>query len=406
MFVFEGFPHTLLSIYSQREKAFQMEPLNRLKKTFELKFELEAESGHARAGKLFTAHGWIRTPQFMVVGTKAVVRCLTVEELLECGVEVVLGNTYHLHLRPGEKQIAHFGGLHKYMRWPKVLLTDSGGFQLHSLAKLIKQSKKGVEFQSHINGDRVFLSPEKSMQIQMDLKSDIIMAFDACLSYPATYDQIRTNMDLTYDWLLRSQKAMTSKNALLFAIVQGGMNADLRRESIQQMTELDLPGYALGGLSVGEPISLMYEMIRTSAPLLPQHKPRYLMGVGKPQDLLHAIDAGMDMFDCILPTKVARHGTLYTWKGKQNIKNKKHRESSSPIDESCGCYVCQNYSLAYLRHLFMIGELLALRLNSYHNIYFYMELLKKVREHILKGSWPSFKKECLSLWTDTDEESL
>ena len=334
----------------------------------------------------------------MVVGTKAVVRCLTVEELLQCGVEVVLGNTYHLHLRPGEKLISQWGGLHKYMRWPKVILTDSGGFQIHSLAKLVKKRKEGVLFQSHIDGSQVFLSPEKSIEIQMNLGSDIIMAFDDCLSYPATYEDIRANMNLTYEWLVRSKKAMGSPSALLFAIVQGGMNPDLRKESIEQMTLLDLSGYALGGLSVGEPIQLMYEMIRSSAPLLPKYKPRYLMGVGKPQDILHAIDAGMDMFDCILPTKVARHGTLYTWKGKRNIKNQKYRESSFPIDENCQCYVCQNYSLSYLRHLFMIGEHLALRLNSYHNIYFYMELLKKAREHILADTWPLFKKDCLSLW--------
>ena len=283
----------------------------------------------------------------------------------------------------------------------KQFLTDSGGFQIYSLAKFVKQSNEGVEFQNHIDGNKVFLNPEKSMEIQMELGSDIIMAFDACLPYPATYEEIRANMNLTYKWLLRSQKAMTSKEALLFAIVQGGMNPDLRKESIQQMTDLDLPGYALGGLSVGEPTHLLYEIIRTSAPLLPKHKPRYLMGVGKPQDLLHAIDVGMDMFDCILPTKLARHGTLYTWKGKRNIKNQKYRESSLPIDENCSCYVCKNYSLSYLRHLFSIGEHLALRLNSYHNIHFYMELLQKARKHILANTWPTFKKEHLSLWDET-----
>jgi queuine tRNA-ribosyltransferase len=359
-------------------------------------FSIHHQEGDARQATLWTAHGPIETPVFMAVGTKATVKAMTPEELTENGCQVVLGNTYHLHLRPGEKLIQKMGGLHRFMNWHGPILTDSGGFQVFSLSQLRKLSEEGVEFRSHIDGQKCFLSPETSMQIQMDLGSDIIMAFDECLKYPATRDEIKKSMDLTLRWLERSKKAMTREQSLLFGIVQGSLDLDLRKESLQQITSVDLPGYALGGLSVGEPIELMHDLVQKVAPLMPAHKPRYLMGVGTPLDLILAVDSGIDMFDCVMPTRVARNGTLFTWEGRISIKRAEYREDSSPLDSECHCYTCLNYSKAYLRHLFLSGEILGSRLNTIHNLHFYFHLMKKARESLREGRWSEFRNYCLT----------
>ena len=362
-------------------------------------FDLKAKRGKARRGTLMTAHGAIETPVFMAVGTKATVKAMTNEELIQSGTQILLGNTYHLHLRPGEKVIKNLGGLHKFMNWNKPILTDSGGFQVFSLSQLAKMSEEGVEFKSHLDGAKHFISPEKSMEIQMDLGADIIMAFDECLQYPATEDQIQKSMDLTYRWLLRSKAAMTRKESLLFGIIQGGLSLEHRKKSLQQITSVDLPGYALGGFSVGEPIHLMHDLLPHIAPLMPEHKPRYLMGVGTPLDLVISVDAGIDMFDCVIPTRVARNGTLYTWRGKVSIKRNEFREDPSPLDPECDCYTCTNYSKAYLRHLFLSGEILGSRLNSIHNIYFYMKLMERIREAIQENRWEAFRDDCITRFT-------
>jgi queuine tRNA-ribosyltransferase len=359
-------------------------------------FQVHKTAGNARRATLMTAHGPVQTPVFMAVGTKATVKAMTPEELKECGTQVVLGNTYHLHLRPGEKVISKMGGLHKFMNWHGPILTDSGGFQVFSLSQLRNMSEEGVEFRSHLDGAKYFISPEKSMEIQMDLGSDIIMAFDECLQYPATNEEIEKSMALTYRWLLRSKAAMTRKESLLFGIVQGGLSLEHRLKSMEQICSVDLPGYALGGFSVGEPIHLMHELLPHVAPKMPANKPRYLMGVGTPTDLIIAIDAGVDMFDCVMPTRVARNGTIYTWQGKLSIKRSEYKEDPSPLDPECDCYTCTNYSKAYLRHLFLSGEILGSRLNTIHNIHFYMKLMEKARAAIEEGRWAEFRDDCLT----------
>lgn len=365
-------------------------------------FELLKTSGKARRGKLQTAHGVVETPIFMPVGTKATVKAMTPEELQGMGTQILLGNTYHLHLRPGEDVVEELGGLHKFMNWSGPILTDSGGFQVFSLSQLRTLTEEGVTFRSHLDGSKYFISPEKSMEIQMKLGSDIIMAFDECPPYPADEMQIRSSMELTYRWLVRSKEAMNRKESLLFGIVQGGLYENLRKESLAQITSVDLPGYALGGLSVGEPIHLMHEMVEQIAHLMPAQKPRYLMGVGTPIDLIRCVDSGIDMFDCVLPTRVARNGTLYTWQGKVSIKREQYKKDPRPLDEECGCYTCQNYSRAYLRHLFLVGEILSSRLNTIHNLHFYLEMMTRARKAIENDQWESFKKDCLMRFVRTD----
>lgn len=365
-------------------------------KTGEFKIDGKAPGSQARACTLQTAHGSLKTPVFMPVGTKATVKGMTPEELSGMGAQVVLGNTYHLHLRPGEKTIRNLGGLHRFMNWSKPILTDSGGFQVFSLSQLNKISEEGVTFKSHLDGSLCFLSPEKSMEIQMDLGSDIIMAFDECLPYPSTREATIESMNLTLRWLKRSKAAMDRKESLLFGIVQGGLDLELRKQSLDQITQVDLPGYALGGLSVGEPIELMHSLVGDVAHLLPAQKPRYLMGVGTPLDLILCVDAGIDMFDCVLPTRVARNGTLYTSQGKVSIKRVEYKEDPSPLDPECSCYTCSNYSKAYLRHLFVSGEILSLRLNTIHNLHFYLELMGRARTAVLNGTWSAFKSDCLT----------
>ena len=368
-------------------------------------FKLHKKHGKARRATFMTSHGSFETPTFMAVGTKATVKAMTPEELKDCGTQVVLGNTYHLHLRPGEKLIKKMGGLHKFMNWHGPILTDSGGFQVFSLSGLRKMTEEGVEFSSHLDGAKHFISPERSMEIQMDLGSDIIMAFDECLQYPATDEDIKRSMDLTHRWLLRSHKAMVRPESLLFGIVQGGLSLEHRKYSLQQVTSVDLPGYALGGFSVGEPIHLMHELLPDIAPLMPENKPRYLMGVGTPLDLIISIDAGVDMFDCVLPTRVARNGTLYTWQGKVSIKRQEYKEDSGPLDAECDCYTCKNYSRAYLRHLFLSGEILGSRLNTIHNLHFYMTVMRKAREALEQDRWPEYRDDCLTRFVRSDKQS-
>lgn len=361
-------------------------------------FQLDGQDGEARATTLMTGHGPIQTPVFMPVGTRGTVKAMLPEELRDLGAQIVLGNTYHLHLRPGEDTIEKLGGLHRFMNWSGPILTDSGGFQVFSLSSLNDVTEDGVVFKSHIDGRKLFLSPESSMQIQMKLGADIIMAFDECLKHPSPRDEIVKSMDLTYRWLLRSKAAMTRPESLLFGIVQGGLELDLRLKSLEQITSVDLPGYALGGFSVGEPIPLMHALVREVGPKMPRLKPRYLMGVGTPLDLIVAVDSGLDMFDCVMPTRVARNGTLFTWRGKVSIKRQEYKEDASPLDSECTCYTCQNYSRAYLRHLFLSGEILSARLNTVHNLHFYLDLMKRAREAILEGRWRQFRQDCIRRW--------
>ena len=361
-------------------------------------FKVLSRVGNARSGVLQTAHGSVETPIFMPVGTKATVKAMLPEELVDIGAQIILGNTYHLHLRPGDQLIKELGGLHKFMNWKGPILTDSGGFQVFSLSSLNKISEEGVEFRSHIDGAKHFISPEVSMQIQMNLGADIIMAFDECLPYPSTKEKIIESMNMTHRWLQRSKQAMTRPESLLFGIVQGGLEYDTRMMSMEQVCSVELPGYALGGFSVGEPIHLMHELVKKVGPQMPYEKPRYLMGVGTPLDLILMVDAGMDMFDCVMPTRVARNGTLYTWSGKVSIKRAEYKNDDSALDPECGCYTCKNYSKAYLRHLFSVGEILSSRLNTIHNLHFYLGLMKKSREAIRGGFWESFRDSCLSRW--------
>lgn len=368
-------------------------------------FEVQATDGNARAATLTTFHGKIETPIFMPVGTKATVKAMSSHELEDIGSQIILGNTYHLHLRPGEELIQEMGGLHQFMNWKKPILTDSGGFQVFSLSALNKITEEGVTFRSHLDGSKLFISPEKSMQIQMALGSDIIMAFDECLKYPATDKQIEDSLSLTTRWLKRCKQAMTRETSLLFGIVQGGLSLKHRLQSMEQVCELDLPGYALGGFSIGEPPEMMHALLPDVAPKMPANKPRYLMGVGTPTDLIIAIDSGIDMFDCVMPTRNARNGTLFTWDGKVSIKRQQYAKDARPLDEKCGCYTCKNYSRAYLRHLFMSDEILGARLNTYHNLFFYLDLTRQARMAIKNGTWNQFRDQALTQFSKKDSDS-
>ena len=361
-------------------------------------FKVDAQEGTARAARLQTAHGVVNTPVFMPVGTKATVKAMLPEELRELGTQILLGNTYHLHLRPGEKTIERLGGLHKFMNWSGPILTDSGGFQVFSLSGLRRIREEGVEFRSHLDGALHFLSPEKSMEIQMSLGADIIMAFDECPPYPTERETLRQSIDMTLRWLKRSKDAMTREQSLLFGIFQGALDLDLRLYSLEHTVKADLPGYAMGGFSVGEPIDLMHEMLPSLSPQMPADKPRYLMGFGTPWDLLIAIDSGVDMFDCVLPTRVARNGTLFTQDGKMSIKRTEYREDPKPIDPECSCYTCQNYSKAYLRHLFLADEITSARLHTIHNLHFYLNFMQQARQSLLEGRWRKFRDTYLERW--------
>ncbi|MBP1925018.1 queuine tRNA-ribosyltransferase [Sedimentibacter acidaminivorans] len=359
-------------------------------------FELIKESSEckARLGKIHTNHGDIETPIFMPVGTKATVKAMTPEELKDIEAQIILGNTYHLYLRPGHDLIEEAGGLHKFMNWDRPILTDSGGFQVFSLGNLRKITEEGVEFRSHVDGSKHFISPEKSMEIQNSLGSDIMMAFDECVPYPATYEYAKNSMERTTRWAKRCKEYhKNTENQALFGIVQGSMYEDLRKESVKQLTELDFPGYGIGGLSVGEPRDLMCEVMDYTVELLPKDKPRYLMGVGSPDYLFEAVERGIDMADCVLPTRMARNGAFITSKGQVTIKNAKYKRDFSPIDSNCNCYTCRNYSKAYMRHLFNENEILGARLATIHNLFFLINLMKRIRISIEENNFINFKKE-------------
>jgi queuine tRNA-ribosyltransferase len=366
-----------------------------------MKFLVEASDGAARAGRLQLARGAIETPVFMPVGTYGTVKAMTPEELRGLGAQIVLGNTYHLMLRPGTEIVRAHGDLHEFMHWALPILTDSGGFQVFSLGDLRTIAEDGVTFRSPINGDRIFLSPEISMQVQRDLGADIVMIFDECTPHPADLDTTQRSMQLSLRWAARSKAAHGDNPAALFGIVQGGMYEDLRAESAAGLLELDFDGYAIGGLSVGETKDDMSRITRYTAALLPPLKPRYLMGVGTPADLLNAIGAGVDMFDCVLPTRNARNGHLYTSNGAVRIRNATHRASTLALDANCDCYTCQNYSRAYLHHLDRSNEILGSRLNTIHNLAHYFKLMRDARCAIQRGEFAAFRATFLDATAGT-----
>ncbi|KGF15243.1 queuine tRNA-ribosyltransferase [Peptostreptococcus sp. MV1] len=348
----------------------------------------------ARLGRLHTPHGIIETPIFMPVGTQATVKAMTPEELKEIGSQIILSNTYHLYMRPGHDLIERAGGLHKFMNWDKPILTDSGGFQVFSLGPLRKIKEEGVEFRSHLDGSKHFLSPEKAMEIQNSLGSDIMMAFDECAPYPADRQYVKNSLERTTRWLERCKEAHKyPEKQALFGIVQGGMYKDLREQSAKEITAIDLPGYAIGGLSVGEPKEMMYEVLDYTVPLLPEDKPRYLMGVGSPDDLLEGVLRGIDMFDCVLPTRIARNGTAMTSQGKVVVRNASYAEDFTTLDPECDCYTCRNYTKAYIRHLIKCNEILGARLLTIHNLHFLLKLMENVRQAIREDRLLDFKND-------------
>lgn len=385
-----------------------------IEKQDKINFKIEHADGVARAALLETGRGPIHTPAFMPVGTVGTVKAMSPEELMEVGSEIILSNTYHLYLRPGHEIIRNLGGLHKFMHWNGPILTDSGGFQVFSLSSLRKIHEDGVEFRSHLDGSMHFIGPEKAMEIQTLLGSDIAMSFDECTPYPAEYDYAEKSLELTTKWAGRCRAfqgkevddrggyndgacgSETRNSGLnrqqLFGIVQGSMYKDLRKRSLEELMEIGFDGYAVGGLSVGEPKEEMYEIIEFIAPLMPKDSPRYLMGVGDLMDMLTAVDNGFDMFDCVMPTRNARNGTLFTSEGRLSIKRTEYRTDPGPLDPACGCYTCRNYSRAYLRHIFLAREILSMRLNTIHNLYFYIHFMQDMRKAISDGSFRQYKK--------------
>ena len=378
------------------------EGMNRTLMSFQI-IQQDPQS-RARLGKFVTAHSEISTPIFMPVGTQGTVKAMLPQFLHQIDAKIILGNTYHLYLRPGHELIKQLGGLHKFMAWDRSILTDSGGFQVYSLGDLRKISDDGVSFRSHLDGSQHFLSPEKSIEIQQHLGSDIMMCFDECAPYPANHDYVTTSMQMSMLWAERCRRfhldtkhnhhdTLVNPGQKLFGIVQGGMFPDLRAQSAEQLIEMGFDGYAIGGLSVGEPKDLMFEVLEQTAPLLPEDAPRYLMGVGTPLDLVRGVAQGVDMFDCVMPTRNARNGSLFTRYGKLSIKQARYRDDANPIDESCGCYTCRNFSRAYLRHLFMAKEILSSILNSIHNLHFYLDLMRAIRNAIAADSFKDFQAQ-------------
>jgi queuine tRNA-ribosyltransferase len=355
-----------------------------------MQFSVTYTDNAARRGALTLAHGTVQTPAFMPVGTYGTVKAMSPAELKEIGAHIVLGNTFHLWLRPGLEVIAAHGGLHRFMGWDGPILTDSGGFQVWSLGDLRKISEEGVKFRSPVNGDPCFLTPEESMRIQKVLNSDIVMIFDECTPYPASHEQARKSMELSLRWAERSKKAYGSNPNALFGIIQGGMFEDLRDVSLKGLTNIGFDGYAIGGLSVGEPKEDMLRILAHTVPQMPADKPRYLMGVGTPEDLVAAVTAGVDMFDCVMPTRNARNGWLFTRFGEVKIKNARYRDDTGPLDPDCSCYTCQNFTRAYLHHLHRVGEILGARLNTIHNLYYYQELMRGLRHAIEAGTLAQF----------------
>lgn len=370
-------------------------------------FKIIKKEGKARRGTFETPHGTIETPVFMNVGTAAAIKgAVSTEDLEKIGCQVELSNTYHLHLRPGDEIVKANGGLHKFMRWDRPILTDSGGFQVFSLAKLRDIKEEGVTFASHIDGSRIFMGPEESMQIQSNLGSTIAMAFDECVENPSPYEYVKKSHERTVRWLARCRTELDRLNALpdtvnprqmLFGINQGGTYADLRIENMKRIAEIPCDGYAIGGLAVGEPTEEMYSIIEAVEPYMPQDKPRYLMGVGTPLNILESVDRGVDFFDCVMPSRNARHSHLFTHKGIMNLLNKKYEMDDRPIDEACDCPTCRRYSRAYIRHLFKAGEMLAMRLCVLHNLYFYNTLMSDIRTHLDNGTFKEFKESQIGI---------
>ena len=366
-------------------------------------FEIKAREGKARRGTFHTPHGDIQTPVFMNVGTVAAIKgAVSTMDLKEIGTQVELSNTYHLHVRPGDDVVRKMGGLHKFMNWDRPILTDSGGFQVFSLASLRKIREEGVTFASHLDGHRIFMGPEESMRIQSNLGSDIAMAFDECVENPATYEYAKASCERTLRWLERCKKEhdrlgslpdTVNPGQLLFGINQGATFPDLRIWHMQQIAKLDCDGYAIGGLAVGEPTETMYEIIEAVEPYMPADKPRYLMGVGTPSNIIEGVARGVDFFDCVMPARNARHGKLFTWQGTMNIKNAKYKLDDGPLDPECDCPVCRNFSRAYIRHLFAAEEILAMRLAVMHNLYFYNKLAQKIRDALDEGRFAAFRAE-------------
>lgn len=371
-------------------------------------YQLIKKEGSARRGSFQTVHGEIQTPVFMNVGTIAAIKgAVSSMDLKEIGCQVELSNTYHLHLRPGDEVVREMGGLHKFMNWDRPILTDSGGFQVFSLAKLRKISEEGVQFNSHIDGRKIFMGPKESMQIQSNLASTIAMAFDECIENPAEYSYTKQSVERTTRWLrvcreeldrLNEQQGTINPHQMLFGINQGSTYADLRTEHMKQIREINCEGYAIGGLAVGESEQEMYEIIEMVEPYMPQDKPRYLMGVGTPSNILEAVARGVDFFDCVMPARNARHATLYSHQGILHLLNKKYERDDRPIDEACGCPACRHYSRAYIRHLFKAKEMLAMRLCVLHNLYFYNQLMQDIRDHLDDGTFSAFCKEKSSLY--------
>lgn len=366
-------------------------------------FKVIKQEGRARRGEFTCPHGTVQTPVFMNVGTQAAIKGgLSAKDLRSIGCQVELSNTYHLHVRPGDDVIRQMGGLHKFMRWDGPILTDSGGFQVFSLAGLRKITEEGVRFAAHTDGHRIFMGPEESMKIQWNLGSDIAMAFDECIENPSPYDYVKASIARTVRWLERCKKELhrlqqqedtINPGQVLFGINQGGTYTDLRIEHMKQIAQLDLPGYAIGGLAVGEPTDVMYEIIEELDPYMPADKPRYLMGVGTPSNIIEAVARGVDFFDCVMPARNARHGHLFTSQGIINIKNAKYQLDDGPIDPQCQCPVCQGYSRAYLRHLFKAEEMLAMRFAVAHNLYFYNHLMQQIRDALDQGTFEAFRRE-------------
>lgn len=358
----------------------------------------------ARFGELHTPHGVIETPVFMPVGTQATVKTMTPDELQEAGARIILSNTYHLYLRPGADLVAEAGGLHQFMHWNGAILTDSGGFQVFSLSDLRKISEDGVEFRSHLDGSLHFFSPEKAVAVQEALGSDIAMVLDECPPYPAEYEYMRKSLERTTRWAIRCQKAAKRPDQSLFAIVQGGVYEDLRVRHAQELAQLDFPGYAVGGLSVGEPKEMMYAALEWVEPHLPAHKPRYLMGVGSPDALFAGVARGIDMFDCVLPTRIARHGNVFTADGPLTIRNAAYARDFTPLDSACDCPVCRNYTRAYIRHLIKANEILGLRLTTMHNLHFILNLMAGIRRSLREGRFLAYWREYMSRY-DTQHDA-
>lgn len=369
--------------------------------TYEL-LHVDKNSG-ARRGVVHTPHGDIQTPVFMPVGTQATVKSMTPEELKEIGAQIILSNTYHLYLRPGQDIVKEAGGLHKFMNWDKPILTDCGGFQVFSLGPLRTITEEGVLFRSHLDGSKHLFTPESVMKTEEDLGADIIMAFDECVEYPASYEYTKQSMKRTTRWAKRCKEAHTTENQALFGIIQGGFYEDLRKQSAEDLIKLDLPGYAIGGISVGEPKEEFLKMLYYTAPLMPENKPRYLMGVGTPDYLIESALAGIDMCDCVLPTRIARNGTAMTWNGKVVVRNATYERDWGPLDPECDCYACKNYTRAYIRHLVKTNEILGVRLLSIHNINFLTKLMERVRIEIENDNLLEFRKEFYKKYGYTNE---